>query len=110
MRFLIRTKNTSIATKFGSSGNAVAFGVSGANIVSPFNGDAIINTGSGTRATASKTTTNINDFIIDVLGAKQSFNQSNVSEHLCPIATLVSGTKRDTSDQHRIVSGTGHTR
>jgi hypothetical protein len=53
-------KKYAITTNLSSNGNAVevAFGISGAKILAPFDDEAGINTGSKTPAAASKTTTN----------------------------------------------------
>jgi hypothetical protein len=100
----------SITITLNATGNAaaVAFGISGANTTSPFDGTYAINTGSGSPATASKTTTNANDFIIGSVGVNSNpsitVTQGSV---FTLIATQASSTIRETSDQYTITSSTG---
>jgi flagellin-like protein len=90
----------------GTNGAAVAFGVSGADTSSTFDGSAITSTGSGSPATASKTTTNANDFIIGAVAIDNTPSVTAASGYTL-IRTQASTTARETSTQYRIVSATG---
>ncbi len=60
----------SVAISFTGSGHKVAmgFGVSGANIVSPFSGGSTTASGQGTSASLSKSTNTVNTILIGTLG------------------------------------------
>jgi flagellin-like protein len=90
----------------GTNGAAVAFGISGADNSSIFDGSAITSTGNGSPASASKTTTNTNDFIIGAV-AIDNTPSVTVGSGYTIILTQASTTARETSTQYRIVSATG---
>ena len=89
------------------SASAIAFGISGANTASPFEGTPLTSTGTGTTASKSITTTNSNDLIIGAVGvdSNPSLTVNGASFNL--IATQANGNYRETSTEYRTVSTTG---
>jgi hypothetical protein len=91
----------------GASGTsrcaAVAFGISGADTASPFDGNSRTQTGFGTTATVSITTANANELVIGTLGAETT-NNPTVGTGFTLIRTQAASGSRLTSDEYRIIS------
>jgi hypothetical protein len=97
-----------ITLNASSSAAAVAFGISGANTTSPFDGTYATNTGSGSPAKASKTTTNADDFIIGAIGVNSNPSITVTrGSGFTLILTQASDNTRETSDQYCTASATG---
>ena len=84
---------------------SVAFGVSGANTASPFDGNPRTATGSSTSPAVTISTSNPNDFIMGALGV-QSTPTLTTGSGFTLIKTQTAGTSRETSDEYQIVSTT----
>ena len=88
-----------------SNAAAVAFGVSGADTASPFDGTPRTATGSSTSPSVTISTSNPNDFIIGALGVQNTPTLTTGSGFTL-IKTQTAGTSRETSDEYQIVSTT----
>jgi hypothetical protein len=100
------TTTITIALSSSSYGNAaVAFGIKGANTTNPFDVNYVTNTGFGTSASASITTTNSNDFIIGAIAVDNAPTVS-AGSNFNLIATQAYTSLRETSAEYRIVSAT----
>jgi hypothetical protein len=93
------------------SAAAVAYGISNVNTASPFDGAYASNTGSGSPASTSKSTTNPNDMIIGAVGV--SSGSSSVPSLTAGLsntintATQNTGNYRvETSDEYQILTAT----
>jgi hypothetical protein len=98
--------STAITISFDdmTNGAAVAFGVSGANTASPFDGTPGTNNDHSSTATASITTTNANDFIIGAVGIS---SEPTVTQGTGYTLILTRANLRETSTEYRIVGSTG---
>ena len=85
---------------------AAAFAVSGANLASPFDGNAKTYSGTTSPASASITTTHANDLIIGTLDAASS-NTLTTGTGFTLITTGVYGGIRQVSDEYEAVSSIG---
>jgi hypothetical protein len=85
---------------------AVAFGISGADTTSPFDGNAQTATGNSASASVSITTNNANEFIIGALGVENT-NLLTTGSGFTLIRTQTVGTSRQTSDEYMTASATG---
>jgi hypothetical protein len=85
---------------------AVAFGISGANITSPFDGNAKTNNNNSGSASVSITTTNANDLIVGSLGMGTTAAPTN-GGGFTSIANQAASSSRETSDEYYLASGTG---
>jgi hypothetical protein len=108
--YAVRSLSGSISITITLSGStnaaAVAFGVSGADTASPFDGDAVSNSGSGTSASVTKSTSNANDFIIGALGVEGNPSLTPWTGFTL-IRTQTASSSRETSDEYRLLSATG---
>jgi hypothetical protein len=78
---------------------AVAFGISGADTASPFDGNARTATGNSASASVSVTTSNANEFIIGALGVEHA-NSLTTGSGFTLIRTQTVGGTRQTSDEY----------
>lgn len=97
-------------TMTGSSNAAgVAFGITGANTASPFDGNTALPASNShnaqTSASVTISTSNAHDFIIGALGV-QGNPALTTGSGFSLILTQASGTTRETSDEYQIVSST----
>jgi hypothetical protein len=85
---------------------AVAFGICGANITSPFDGNAKTNNNNSGSASVSITMTSANDFIVGSLGMGTTAAPTN-GGGFTSIANQAASSSRETSDEYYLASGTG---
>ncbi len=100
------TTITITLTGSGTHCAAVVFGISGANIASPFDGNAQTNSGDSGSASVSITTHYANDFIIGTLGVGTTAAPTN-GNGFTSIANQAATTNREVSDEYCIEPGTG---
>jgi hypothetical protein len=85
---------------------AVAFGISGADTASPFDGNARTATGNSASASVSVTTSSANEFIIGALGLENT-NSLTTGSGFTLIRTQTVGTSRQTSDEYMTAATAG---